>query len=95
MEKENKLYNLFFINREIYIPEYWNIYLEEEFRTQLQIKMPGFHFEFWYESEECPFDISDANVIVKRMLEHKNTTKVYSENISGEDYTIFIIAFKD
>lgn len=95
MEKENKLYNLFFINKKVRITEYWYAYLEEELRTQLQIKMPGFYFEFWYEAEDYPFDISNANVVVKRMLEHKNATKVYSENISGEDYTIFIIAFKD
>jgi hypothetical protein len=95
MKKENKLYNLFFVDRKVHIPEYWDMYREEEFRTQLQMKMPGFHFEFWYDAEDCEFGVGDASVIVKRMLEHKNATEVYAEDISGEEYTVFVIAFKD
>lgn len=96
MNQENKLYNLFFVHRQVHIPEYWDMYHEEEFETQLRMKMPGFTFEFWYDTEdECQFDIADASVIVKRMLEHKNATEVYAEDISGEGYTVFVIAFKD
>lgn len=95
MNKVNKLYNLFFVHKKVHIPEYWDSYYEEEFETQLRMQMPGFTFEFWHDAEDCQFDIADASVIVKRMLEHKNATEVYSEDISGEDYTVFVIAFKD
>lgn len=95
MDKENKLYRLLHVDCKVAPTAYWDDYYEAEFLTQLKIAMPGFHFECWYDSDDQTIDLGDFGVVVRRMLEHKNATEVYSTDYCAEDYSIFIIAFKD
>jgi len=95
MSKEDKLYNLLHLHCKLSIPDYWVNYDDAEFRTHLSILMPEFHFEFWYESEDLEINTDCLYTVAQRMMEHKNAKEVYYTDIGGEDYSIFIMAFKD
>lgn len=90
----DKLFNLINVNKVVRPPLYWDDYREDEFLTQLEIAIPGYHFELWYESDDTEIELGDIHGVVDKMLKYKNASEIYSTDISGEDYTILIIAFK-
>lgn len=95
MSKVNKLYRLLHIDCKLSVPDLWDHLDQDELYTQLSLLMPGFHFEFWYQSPDLEINVDCLFTVVQRMLEHKNAKEIYHSDIGGEDYDVFILAFKD